>query len=85
MNVIDFSLQNMREMREKCLHSMTFSAGKIIANIAKDSVEKRIFDYIALHIGCRFNKNSLFQRYFLVFLLAGKSLVVSLAWLWEYR
>ena len=37
----------------------------------KGSVEECIFEYIALHIECRFNKNSLCHCYFLVILPAG--------------
>ena len=37
----------------------------------KSSVEECIFEYMTLHIECRFNKNSLLQCYFLVILLAG--------------
>ena len=38
----------------------------------KSSVEKCIFDYMTLHIECRFNKNSLLQCYFLAIFPAGK-------------
>ena len=34
-------------------------------NCRKGNVEECIFDYMALHIKCRFNKNSLLQSYFL--------------------
>ena len=37
----------------------------------KSIVEECIFDYMALHIECRFNKNSLLQCYFLAILPAG--------------
>ena len=37
----------------------------------KSSVEECFFDDMALHIECQFNKNSLFQRYFLAILPAG--------------
>ena len=39
----------------------------------KSNVEECIFDYIASHIECRFNKNSLLQCYFLAILPAGLS------------
>ena len=34
-------------------------------NYRKRSVEECIFGYMALHIGCQYNQNSLLQRYFL--------------------
>ena len=37
----------------------------------KSSVDECIFDYMALHIECRFNKISLLQCYFLAILPAG--------------
>ena len=40
-------------------------------NGRKGSAEECIFDYIALHIKCRFDKNRLLQSEFLVFLPAG--------------
>ena len=40
-------------------------------NSRKSSAEEFIFDYIALHIECQFNKNSLLQCYFLTLLPAG--------------
>ena len=41
-------------------------------NCRKSNVEECIFDYMALHIERRFNKNSLLQCYFLAILPAGK-------------
>ena len=41
-------------------------------NCRKSSVEECIFGYMALHIECRFNKNSLLRCYFLAILPAGK-------------
>ena len=43
-------------------------AGKI----AENSMVECIFDYIGLHIDCRFNKNSLLRCYFLEILPAAK-------------
>ena len=40
-------------------------------NCRKSSVEECIFDYMASHIECRFNKNALLQCYFLAILPAG--------------
>ena len=37
-------------------------------------MEECIFDYMALHIECRFNKNSLLQCYFLAILPTGENL-----------
>ena len=37
----------------------------------KRSMKECIFDYIALHIKCRFKKNSLLRSYFLAILPAG--------------
>ena len=34
------------------------------AKLQKNSVEECIFDYMALHVECRFNKNSLLRCYF---------------------
>ena len=42
-------------------------------NCRKSNVEECIFDYMASHIECRFNKISLLQCYFLAILPAGKS------------
>ena len=40
---------------------------EINGKIAKNSVVECIFEYMALHFGCRCNKNSLLQCYFLMF------------------
>ena len=48
-------------------------AGKIVE---KAGVEECIFDYMASHIECRFNKNSLLQCYFLAILPAGYLLFI---------
>ena len=40
--------------------------------------------YMALHIECRFNKNSLLQRYSLVILPAGKTLLNLTQGTWEF-
>ena len=40
-------------------------------NRRKSSVEECIFEYMALHFECRFNKNSLLQCYFLAILPVG--------------
>ena len=46
-------------------------------NYWKECAEECIFDYIALHFECQFNKNSLLQGYFLEFLLAGMREVLN--------
>ena len=49
------------------------SKGELISrqNCRKSNMVECIFVYMALHFQCRFNKNSLLQRYFLAILLAG--------------
>ena len=42
-------------------------------NNSKNNVEEYIFGYIALHIECWFNNNSLLQSYFLTFLSIGST------------
>ena len=42
-------------------------------NFRKSNVEECIFGYMASHIECRFNKNTLLQCYFLAILPAGYS------------
>ena len=44
-------------------------------NCRKSNVEECIFDQMALHIECRFNKNSLLKCYFLSILLAGMLII----------
>ena len=51
----------------------TISIDKIVG---KSSVEECIFYYIELQFECIFNKNSLLQRYFLVFLPVGHSTTI---------
>ena len=48
----------------------------------KSNVEECIFDYMASHIECRFNKNSLLQCYFLAILPAG---IASLSFSREFQ
>ena len=51
-------------------------------NCRNNSVEECIFDNMALHIECRFNKNALLQCYFLAILPAGTnfSFIILLFW-----
>ena len=61
--------------RKRALKSNTFFGFWFFPswqNYRKNRVVECIFDYMALHIECRFNKISLLQCYFLAILPAGK-------------
>ena len=64
------------DLKMDLISKIIYPAGKIAEKAS--NVEECIFDYMASHIECRFNKNSLIQCYFLGILPAGywlKSLV----------
>ena len=54
-------------------------------NCRKSSVEESIFDNMASHIECWFNKNSLLQCYFLAILPAGMICNISSRAQWKIK
>ena len=52
--------------------------------LQKNNVLESIFGYMASHIECRFNRNSLLQYYFLAILLAGLHIVSAFLCMHHY-
>ena len=67
-NIYSFIIQKKVKFNE--VTNTLFYHSRSRQNRRKSSVEECIFDYIALHIESRFNKNSLLQSYFVAYLPA---------------
>ena len=65
--------ESLDECEKRCSSKSLIFKFPSRQNCGKSSGEECILDYMALHIECRFNKKSLLQCYFLVFLPAGSN------------